>query len=325
MKKGFVSKLLYGKGDQEEFTTDKLPKTRAQQFFYAYRTSIGKLTNINLLTALFALPLIIWDFLASAYVSDFMKGLDAQTQFSYLLKMSLLQYGTEIPLIMLLFVGLSGAYYVIRKICWKAPVRLIKDFNCGIKNGYKQFLPLGLIAGAVNFAVNYLLDFNLLTISDDTEFVYIMAIVGVAVFVLIFITAWVFAMEQSSLYDMTFGELIKNSFILTFKRLFGGIGVTLLSLLPILAFKFMPWVFVQIIGACITAVFSISFAITMQTVYCHGVFDVFINKQQYPDFVGLGLSKGKSYFQVICDSTELDDEENDVESIENGKEIDNEN
>lgn len=319
MKKGFVNKLLYGKGDNEDFSTEKLPATRAKQFFNAYKTSIGKLTNVNLLTALFALPLIIWDFLASAYVNDFMNNLDVKTQFSYLLKMSLLQYATEIPLIMLMFVGLAGAYYVIRKICWKAPVRLIKDFNAGIKNGYKQFLPLGAIAGVTNFAINYFVNFNLLTISDKTEFVNIAALVGIALLALIGTVALVFAIEQSSLYNLTFGKLLKNSFILTFKRLFSGTGVTLLSLLPILVFKFMPWIFVQITGACVTAVFSISFAITMQTVFCHGVFDVFINKQQYPDFVGLGLSKGKSYFQVICDATELDGDE------DAAREADNEN
>lgn len=322
MKKGFVNKILYGKDDKEDFTTEKLPKNRVDQFFHAYKTSIGKLTNINMLAALFALPLIIWDFFASAYVDDFMKGLDAQTQFSYLLKMSLLQYGTEIPLIMLSFVGLAGAYYVIRKICWKAPVRLIKDFNAGIKSCYKQVIPLGAIAGVVNFVVNYLLNFNLLTMSDETEFIYIMAIVGVVLLTLICLTALVFAMEQSSLYNMSFVQLLKSSFILTFKRLFSGIGVTLLSLLPILIFKFMPWVFVQIIGACVTAVFGISFAVTMQTVFCHGVFDVFINKRQYPDFVGLGLRKGKNYFDVLCNSTEFDDEDDDVEDVdtENGNE-----
>lgn len=323
MKKGFVNKLLYGKGDNEDFSTEKLPKTRAQQFFSAYKTSIGKLTNVNLLTALFVLPLIVWDFLSAAYVNDFMKGLDVQTQFSYLLKMSLLQYGTEIPLIMLMFVGLSGAYYVIRKICWKAPVRLIKDFNLGIKNCYKQFLPLGVIAGVGNLAINYLINLNLLTISNQTEFINIMAIVGAALLAIICIVALVFAMEQSSLYNLTFGKLLKNSFILTFKRLFSGIGVTILSLLPILLFKFMPWIFVQLIGSFITLVFGISFAITMQTVFCHGVFDVFINRQQYPDFVGLGLSKGKNYFQVLCDTTELDEEKN-VGEQPDEKEDDNE-
>jgi len=309
MKKGFVYKVLYGKGTDEDFTTQNLPKNRAKQFFYAYKTSFGKITNLNMLAALFALPLLVWDLLASAYVADFMKGLDVKTQFSYLLKMSLLQYGTEIPLIMLAFVGLAGAYYVIRKICWKAPVRLIKDFNAGIKASYKQFLPLGLITGIANFIVNYLIQFNLLTISNENEFVYVAAIVGVILAAVIGFAALVFAMTQSSLYNLSFGKLIKNSFILTFKRLFSGIGVMLLSVLPIAVFRFMPWVFVQIIGGCLTMVFSIGFAITMQTVFCLGVFDVFINKQSYPDFVGLGLSSGKSYFQVLCDTTELDDDE----------------
>ena len=68
----------------------------------------------------------------------------------------------------------------------------------------------------------------------------------------------------------------------------------------------LPWVFLHIIGGCVTFVFSISFAVTMQTVYSHGVFDKHINQKQYPDFVGMGLSTGKSYFQAICDTTQTD-------------------
>ena len=305
MKKGFMHKLLYGKDKSRDYTHDQLPSTRAKQFFHIYKTAFGKLTNVNMLTALFALPLIVWDLLASAYVGDFLKGMDIPTQFSYLLNLTLLQYGTEIPLIMLASVGFAGAHYVIRKISWKAPVQLLKDFGKGIKTNYKQFLGLGFIVGIVNMLANYFIDFSIYTLGED-QFSAILGLVSVVLLVIAIGSIVMFATCQSTLYNLTFGNLLTNSIALTFKRLFASVGVCILSWLPIIIFQALPWVFVHVIGGCVTFVFSLSFAITMQTVYCHGVFDKFINQKQYPDFVGMGLSTGKSYFQALCDTTEVE-------------------
>ena len=305
MKKGFMYKMLYGNDKEQDYTLQQLPSTRTKQFFHIYKTAFGKLINVNMLTALFALPLIVWDLLASVYIGDFLKGMDLPTQFSYLLNMTLLQYGTEIPLIMLAAVGLAGAFYVIRKICWKAPVRLLKDFGKGIKDNYKHFLALGFIAGVVNMLANYFVDFSIYTLGES-QFSSIFGLVSVVLLVILLLAVFMFAACQSTLYNLSFPNLITNSLSLTFRRLFTSCGVALLSWLPVILFQALPWVFLHIIGGCVTFVFSISFAVTMQTVYSHGVFDKHINQKQYPDFVGMGLSTGKSYFQAICDTTQTD-------------------
>lgn len=312
MKKGVIYRIIFGKGNDGDFTADSLPKTRVKQFGFVFRRRFGVIFRVNLLAALFALPLIVWDFLSSAYISEFTAGMDVQTEFSHLLRLSLIRFGTDVPLVMLAFVGLAGAFYVIRRLCWCAPVDLLKDFKNGIKNSYKQFTALGLLTGLFVFASNYLLRVCLLTISSDTEFVYIMGIVAIALADVICFTALVYAMGQASLYNMGFFTLIKSAFILTFKRLFRSAGTVLLSVLPIAVFMFMPWVFMQIIGNCLTIVFGIGFAVTMQTVLCLGTFDVFINKSSYPDFVGLGLSTGKSYLRA----TGLVDDAEDSEESE---------
>ena len=308
MKKGLMHKLLYGNDKKQDYTIQQLPSTRAKQFFHIYKTAFGKLTSINMLTALFALPLIVWDLIASVYVGDFLKSMDIPTQFSYLLNMTLLQYGTEIPLIMLASVGFAGAFYVIRKISWKAPVRLLKDFGKGIKDNYKQFLGLGFLVGIFNMLANYFIDFSIYTFGEQ-QFSAIFGLVSVLLLVVVLLAILMFSTCQGVLYNLTFTNLLSNSFTLTFKRLFASVGVALLSWLPIIIFQALPWVFVQIIGGCVTFVFSISFAITMQTVYTHGVFDKYINQSQYPDFVGMGLCTGKSYFQAICDTTEVDSQD----------------
>lgn len=304
MKKGFIYRLIYGKDKDKDFTVSDLPKNRVKQFFYVFRNRFGVIFRVNLLAGLFFVPLLVWDFLLNGYVSNFMKGLSVQEQFSYLLKISLLQQGTEVPMIMLAFVGLAGAYRVIRCLCWGAPVKLIKEFNRGIKEGYKQFLLLGLITGIYNFGLNYLINFNLLTVSQSVEFWHVLAIAGLAVLTLICFAALVLAVCQASLYSLSFFTLLKNSFILAFRRMFRAIGITLLSVLPVLIFRLLPWAFMQIIGGCVTLVIGIGFAVTMQTVFCLGVFDEYINKKSYPKFVNLGLNTGLSYYQAVSDGEE---------------------
>lgn len=299
MKKGVIYKLIFGKGKDEDFTAENLPKTRVKQFGFVFRRRFGVIFRVNLLAALFTLPLLAWDFIAGAYISEFTAGMDAQTEFSHLLRLSLIRYGTDIPLLMLAFVGLAGAFYVIRKLCWCAPVDILKDFRKGIKGSYKQFLGLGFLTGIVVLLSDYFLKVCLLTISSKTEFVYIMAITAILVADIVGFAALVYAMGQASLYNMNFFTIVKSSFIITFKRLFRSIGVALLSVLPILVFTCLPWAFMRIIGNCLIIVFSIGFAVTMQTVLCLGAFDLFINKGSYPEFVGMGLSSGKSYFDAL--------------------------
>ncbi len=125
-----------------------------------------------------------------------------------------------------------------------------------------------------------------------------------------------YAFNASSLYNITFGRLIISSMKLTFKRLFRNLGVCLLSLLPMLIFMFMPWAFVQIIGYCVMIVFSLGFAGVMQTVYCHGVFDEFINKYSYPDFVRMGMRGAGNIVYDEETDPDADGEETPIDSAD---------
>ena len=310
MKKGFIYRLIYGKGKEKDFTLQNLPATRTKQFFFVFKNYFGKIFRVNLLAGLFVIPYLVWDFILTGYVARFMRGLPAEEQFSHLLRLSLLQYGTEIPMIMLAFLGLAGGFYIIRRLFWGAPVMILKDFGKGIRQSWKQYLALGFITGLFNFGASYFINFNLLTVSKEVEFIHVLAIFGIVLLTLICFVALVFALAQSSLYGMTFFGLVKNSFILTFKRLFRGLGIFLLSVLPVLAFRFMPWAFMQIIGGCLTLIIGIGFALCVQSAFCLKVFDEFINAKSYPKFVNLGLNSGVSFFEALNEepAEEQDDE-----------------
>jgi hypothetical protein len=246
-----------------------------------------------LLAALFWVLLFTWDLLCGGYVQKVAADLTAAEYAANLVNYTLLQYGTEIPLYALAFTGLAGLYYVVRCVCWGEPIKVLADFGKGIKDSGSGFALLGLLFGVINALARYMWNFTLLTLGQGSDFVWGLALAAIVVFAIVCCVALMYALCMISLYKLTAWQLVKNSFVLAFKKFFSSLGVCLCSLLPILLFACMPWLFVQITGYCVLIVFSLGFMATVQTVFCHGVFDRFINAQSYPDYVGMGLADGK--------------------------------
>lgn len=303
--RGIIKRLVMGKPREKDFTEADLPATRFKQFAHVMRTRFGIIFRINLLAALFFVPFAVWDLLCSGYVAGITAELTAAEHLSQLLHLTLLQYGTEIPLIMLGCAGLAGVMYVERRICWGQSVKILADYGKGLKQSWLQFVLLGMLTGIVSVFGHYIFYFALLAMQGGNALLWSFALAATVLFAVLWAIAMMFAFCQSSLYNVSLGRLLVNSFIFAFKRLFSALLILIASLAPILVFMFMPWAFVKIIGYCLAAVFSLGFAATVQTVYCHGVFDKYINEKQYPDYVRMGLRGSKADSD---DDDEADDE-----------------
>ncbi len=314
--RGIIKRLVFGKQREEDITEDDLPDTRVKLFKFVMRTRFGIIFRINLLAALFFIPFMVWDVLSGSYIANYVANMTAAEYFSNLIYLTLLRYGTDIPLIMIGCVGLAGLLYVCRRICWGEPVKILSDFAKGIKQSWKQFIFLGLLTGVVLMLVNYIVPASLAVMTRDNAVGMSVAMALAVLFAVVWIIAMMYAFNASSLYNITFGRLIISSMKLTFKRLFRNLGVCLLSLLPMLIFMFMPWAFVQIIGYCVMIVFSLGFAGVMQTVYCHGVFDEFINKYSYPDFVRMGMRGAGNIVYDEETDPDADGEETPIDSAD---------
>lgn len=319
-KRGIIERLIMGKPKDKDFTEADLPSTRWKQFKFVFKTRFGIIFRANLLSAPFFLPFMIFEVIVGSYVADFVKDMTAQQHFSHLINLTLLQYASEIPLLVFGFAGLSGLFYVLRRVCWGQSVKIAADFGKGLKQSWLQFALLGLVTGIINLAAHYIINFAILTLSGGNAVLWSLAIALTAVFVIIWCIVLMFALCQSSLYKLSFFRLVLNSFIFTFKRLFRSLLFCFCSLAPVLIFAFMPWAFMKIIGCCVAVVFSLGFAATVQTVYCHGVFDVFINAKDYPDFVGMGLAGAKNP-EEIADGSVEDSLASDGEPSEDGTSV----
>lgn len=109
-KRGIIERLIVGKPKENDFTESDLPSTRWKQFKFVFKTRFGIIFRANMLAALFFLPFMVFDVVVGSYVADFVKGMTAQEHFSHLINLSLLQYASEIPMIILGFAGLRDCF-----------------------------------------------------------------------------------------------------------------------------------------------------------------------------------------------------------------------
>lgn len=298
MKKGFVYNLLFGKGRSTDFSSADLPKNRLQQFVFVLKTRFGILFKANLLSALFFLPLLSWDLICGWYVGKFTEGMDTQQQLAYLFNLTLLRFGTDAVLFAIAAVGLAGLFYVVRRLCWGQSVKLFDDFGRGIKTAWKQFALVGFLSGCVVALLRYFADFAVFTMTASNSFVWTVAVILCVTATAIVVQTAMFAFAQASLYNVSATKLLLNSLILTFKRLFSSLGVIAATVLPVVACYLLPWLFAKLVACCLLLTVWLCIAVTGQTTFCLGVFDVFVNKRDYPNFVSMGLADGKSFFEV---------------------------
>ena len=222
-KKGIVSKLLYGKGDNKDFIANYLPVNRKKQFFYIFKRNYLKLFYYNLLIALCFAPAVIYYIMSRDYIANVFYNKDIETIKANLLAISCIR---DIPsgiLIMLGFLILPGFTYILRKLMWDEVVVFKMDFKKGFKNSYKQFLFIGFIAGLMLFIFGY--GINVLIASELNPIVQIMVIVMLGIIGILFIIAMMYMINLASLYNLTNSQLVIYSFKLTIKDLFKNLGV----------------------------------------------------------------------------------------------------
>lgn len=288
-KKGFIYRLTMGKDNQPDFTPNKLPGTRWAVFKDVFRMRTGALLKINLLVLLFALPAIAWVVVISLmksvdsalipYSSNIGIGYPAVTDavnlgqfraFSFDMQMYLIL----IPLIMIASIGLSGAFYVIKKLAWGEGISVAAHFFKGIKLNFLPFLWSSLFAGLSLFLVM----FNL-GVYDNIEIHAAWKVIGIAMSIIQFVLLMcmmIFLTTQAVTYKLGVWGLIKNSFLFAIALLPQNLFFLVLSAIPVIILIILPSV-IQMFGYMIFAMFGFSYIILIWTIFSHYVFDKFIN------------------------------------------------
>lgn len=292
-KKGFIARMIEGPERSETYAASTLPTNRWQLGWDVFKTNTGKHFKINLLTLVFLLPFIaicvltymyklanvdILPFTQNmaigypSYPSTF--GLSANLALSASVEFfKLLIVG-----ILVGAVGLSGGFYVMRNMVWAEGVIVGSDFFKGVKQNYFvvlfSLLFYGVIMGLSVISVNMaqlLIDtctgIKWLLVSAQVLTYIIMGIVSIMVLYMI---------TLGVTYKLSFGKLIKNSFILTIGLIPTNVFFAFLAVLPFLLFSLKVS---MLMALAIVLVFVWGFSIFMLiwTDYSNWVFDRFIN------------------------------------------------
>lgn len=290
-RKGLIYRITMGKDNLPDFTPDKLPGNRFQLFKDVFFGRFGAMIKINLLSILFALPIVVVLVLAymSRLVDNSMVPYSGNLGIGYPVVPDAVAIGEArnfilnfqtylllIPCIVIFSIGLSGAFYVMRRLAWGEGVGVGAHFFHGIKANVLPFLWSSLFI-AVSF---FLLMFNI-SAYNQLQMHTAIKIIGLALTIIQFLIVTCMAMfltTQAVTYKLKFWGLIKNSFLFSIGLLPINIIILILSALPAVALYFL--LRVQFLGVMFLMLFllvGVSYIILLWTVYAHWVYDKFIN------------------------------------------------
>lgn len=290
-KKGFIARMIEGPERSDTYARSTLPGNRWELGWDIFRNNFGKLIGINLLMLLFALPVIFIIFLRYMQVQYYALlmpfsqniglGYPAFPLYSGLVEeiYFIANRGTLIFLPIagiVASVGISGGMYVMRNLVWSEGVFVGSDFWTGVKKNFVVVMLSTLfytivltICLLMTSYVDWLVATNgshwLLTVSNVLTYIMM-------VFVSIM---YLYMLSMGVTYKLKFGQLIRNSILMTIALIPTNIFFAVFALIVIII-MFLGELGLSL-GLMLFILFGLSLAALVWTNYSQWTFDKFIN------------------------------------------------
>ncbi|MDR0855911.1 MAG: hypothetical protein LBM78_00705 [Clostridiales bacterium] len=289
-KQGWIERMVVGKADRPDFTVDKLPGSRWGAFWDVLKTQTRKLIGINLLSALFCLPAVIWLFFTglaktnglgsyAPFTANLGLGFPLTTtaQLEYNLAafgMDIFSFAIFIPLLVIACIGLSGAFHSIKLLAWGENATVIGTFFRGVKSNIVPFSLSGLVLGLGYYLVVLNMD-SFPLVEGRAVLMTISMVATIILFVFLLFMA-LFMFTQAVTYKMKFFPLLKNSFLFSVGMLLQNIFFVGITALPIVLMLLFKGIFLMLFGMLYLFI-GIAVTVLVWTLYGQWVFDKFIN------------------------------------------------
>lgn len=318
-KKGFIAKIIEGPERSETYARSTLPTNRWELGWDVFKTNKGKLFGLNLLTLLFCLPLVALfvmryvlktvDIAIFPFTQNMGIGYPAYPATSGLQAQLALNINVEffkfvIIGVAFLAVAISGGFYVMRNMVWAEGVMVASDFFKGVKQNYFVVF-FSLLFYTVIMAASVLsLNMSSVLIATGGGIKWLLVVAQVLTYVIMAIaTMMVFYMITLGItYKLSFGALIRNSFILSIALVPTNVFFMAFSavwLLLLLLGKVMP--LFLIIGIFMVFIWGVSLFMLVWTDYSNWVFDTYVN-DKVP-----GAKKNRGIYKPSADDTAEDE------------------
>ena len=267
-----------------DYKYSSLPTTRKEAFKDVYHHNFKTITLSGLMLLLFSIPLIIFlimmDYGRLGMTSE---KFNEEELRAVLLLWDIIVNGGVVLLLYPVLVALMGVMRVLKLLVWQEGIDFFYDFKVGIKENIKYFSLLYLFPALI-FIGTYCVYAFLLN--------FLIGIWLIILFVIIFVPLFLWSIYVVNVYQTTLWNYIKNGAFFYSRTLPLTILFSILISFPFFSI-FIPLSGVTIIVKysliIVMMVFYYPFMIIVGYLYSLSKFDLFINKDNYPEIYRKGL------------------------------------
>lgn len=270
------------------YTKSMLPHNRRELFFDVVKLNYIQLICMGLVLFAFAVPLIVNVLVSDFYTAQISGAIDTAEASEQILSELVVVKNTSalisIPLLGILFVGISGMLRVIRQYAWGEVVFPYRDFTIGIKQNVKQTVILGLTIGVVIAVCTYLQ--SLADMNDNISAYHASSAAGV-VSILFLLPVGGYSLVCISVYGNSFVQNLLQGFVLYMKQPIKTILAATLCF-GIYFFLMMPNAVVRF-GILVGGILLFPFILLAWFLFAFDQLDQYVNAEKHPDIVNKGL------------------------------------
>ena len=276
-----------------------LPVTRRDQFAKTYRFNLTFIIKLSLLTSIFFVLPAVWLFFSSLIEGGILSKYQDDVTMQW---MNLLMYRrfaslSIIPCMLIVSIGLAGAFYVMKRFIENQGVILIQDFFIGIKDNVKRYLLITLIYSSVISIL--FVGANMFNGADQSMYYLAFLIFAILVTIILSI-GYLYSLNIHISYEASLWECVYKGLLFSIKR----IGLNLLMILCSV-FIFLVAYFLNVyllnnnpiiiwIDISVFFLIGLGHSILIISLFIKNSFDKDINKKQFPEHYHQGLFDGEN-------------------------------
>ena len=305
-----MNRFYYGKSGQGDFTKEDLPQTRWQLFWEMLKVRFGALCRLNLMYAIAWLPAIIiigrgllMAYSAMASMVDIQSqmaagelaeaaGAEQLAQFTGVFGALAMQtLVLLVPAIAITGPFTAGLAYVTRNWSRDEHAFIFSDFMDAVKANWKQ----GLLTSVITGLVPLLLYVCNVFYGDMAQRSWVFLIPQCVAMVagVLWLCALLYMYPQMVTYRLKYGQLVRNSLIMTISRLPQTVGLKLLSILPavvcLLVAYYTPYAqYAMMVYGAYYILIGFALSRFVGASYSNAVFDKYLN----PNIEGAEVNRG---------------------------------
>ena len=261
----------------------RLPKNRVELFKNIFKEDFGLVVDMSLMQTLFSLPLY-----ANLFITLFILTGLADRTYNEITPLLFIMCLINIPCLMLRYIGRIGIYNVAKDRVFNNSGFFFESFKDSLKENWVKGMFVGLL-NALGLMIAIIGGFFFLQMSD----IWIIRGLGIGVGIIIYFLIYIsgeYICSLNNYYQLSFKDSFRNGFSLTIMDLFFSLLLFLVEILiPFGLTLLSNYIFVGML--ILYGIYFDGLSIIVATLRSHYLFDLSINKTNYPDYVNKGLYK----------------------------------